>query len=143
MWPRGMFVLDGRVPHALRPCYLRRSVGAPSVPMQGMMHMHAHVPSMGPAVPPCEVLYTSTKHICDDPRIWKQKRRVQAQQAALVRARSRDAAIWQGQNGGPLTESQRDHADPKHLHTKEILTNRDRQVILDLLHRRENASWHQ
>ena len=78
MWHRGMFVLDGRVPHALRPCYLRRSVGAPSVPMQGMMHMHAHVPSMGPAVPPCEVLYTSTKYTCDDPRIWKQKRRVQA-----------------------------------------------------------------
>ena len=83
-------MLDGRVPHALRPCYLRRSVGAPSVPMQGMMHMHAHVPSVGPAVPPCEV-YTSTRHICDDPRIWKQKRRVQALQA---RRRGLVAAIF-------------------------------------------------
>ena len=71
MWQKGLFVLDGRVPHVLRPCYLRRSVRAPSVPMLGMTHVHAHVPSKGPAVPPCEI-YTYTIYTYDDPRIWKQ-----------------------------------------------------------------------
>ena len=36
-----------------------------------------HVPSMGSAVPPCE-LYTYTIYTYDDPIIWKQQRRVQA-----------------------------------------------------------------
>ena len=52
MWQKGLFVLDGRVPHVLRPCYLRRSVGVPSEPVLGMTHVHEHVPSTGPAVPP-------------------------------------------------------------------------------------------
>ena len=68
MWQEGLFVLDGRVLHVLRPCYLCRSVGAPSEPMIGTTRCARACAQHGIDRSPL-LVYISTIHICEDTRI--------------------------------------------------------------------------